>query len=221
MVGRQRLGVGDVEPGAEELAVAQRVGEGAWSTTGPRDVLTRTAVGFMRAQRRGVDEVARLGGQVDVEADEVGLAQELVHLDAARAELGLVLGRRPDGRRGRGCASRSRGRGAPSRGRCARSPRCPASRRGRPRPAAASAPRSASGRRGRSRSASGMRRAAAMSSAKARSAVVSVRTPGVLPTGMPRRVQAATSMLSKPTAKLLTTFSCGPAASSSSSSTGR
>ena len=34
----------------------------------------------------------------------------------------------------------------------------------------------------------------------------------MLPTGMPRFVQAATSMLSNPTAKLLTTLSCGPAA---------
>ena len=43
------------------------------------------------------------------------------------------------------------------------------------------------------RSASGMRRAAAKSSAMARSAVVSTRTPGVLPRGMPRRVSSATS----------------------------
>ena len=37
------------------------------------------------------------------------------------------------------------------------------------------------------------------------SAVASVRTPGVLPTAMPRWVQAGTSMLLNPTAKLLTT----------------
>jgi hypothetical protein len=45
-------------------------------------------------------------------------------------------------------------------------------------------------------SASATRRARPMSSAKAKSAVVSVRTPGVLPTAIRRAVQAATSMLS-------------------------
>ena len=45
-------------------------------------------------------------------------------------------------------------------------------------------------RRGRSGRPPGRRRAAAMSSAQARSAVVSVRTPGVLPTATPRRVHA-------------------------------
>jgi hypothetical protein len=42
---------------------------------------------------------------------------------------------------------------------------------------------------------SATRRAAAMSSAHVRSAVVSSRTPGVLVTRMPRLVAAATSML--------------------------
>ena len=48
-----------------------------------------------------------------------------------------------------------------------------------------------------SAAASGRRRAAASSSANARSAVVSVSTPGVLPTRTPRALQALTSMLSK------------------------
>jgi hypothetical protein len=48
--------------------------------------------------------------------------------------------------------------------------------------------------------ASGMRRATASSSAHVRSAVVSVRTPGVFVTGMPSRVAAAMSTLLKPTA---------------------
>ena len=46
----------------------------------------------------------------------------------------------------------------------------------------------------------GSRRAAASISANARSAVASVRTPGVTPTGMPRRAASARSMLSEPTA---------------------
>src|SRR5215213_8344832 len=63
------------------------------------------------------------------------------------------------------------------------------------------------------RSASGMRRATAIISAKAKSAVASVSTSGVFPTGILRAVAALTSMLSKPTAWLLITFSCGPASS--------
>ena len=48
MVGRQRLRIGDVEAGGEDLAVAQRSRSSAsGSTTGPRDVFTSTAVGFM------------------------------------------------------------------------------------------------------------------------------------------------------------------------------
>ena len=50
------------------------------------------------------------------------------------------------------------------------------------------------------RSASGSRRAALSISAHARSAVASVSTPGVLPTGTPRSLAAARSTLSTPTA---------------------
>jgi len=49
-------------------------------------------------------------------------------------------------------------------------------------------------------SASLMRRLRASSRAKAMSAVASVTTPGVLPAGMPRAVQAGRSRLSTPTA---------------------
>ncbi len=59
------------------------------------------------------------------------------------------------------------------------------------------------------RSPSTTRRAAAIINANAKSAVVSVSTPGVLPTAIPRCVAAGTSMLSKPTAQLLTTLSLG------------
>ena len=62
------------------------------------------------------------------------------------------------------------------------------------------------------------RRAAARSRAKAISAVASVRMSGVLPTGMPRAVAAATSTLSTPTAWLLMTLSPRPAASMTSAS---
>ena len=53
-------------------------------------------------------------------------------------------------------------------------------------------------------------------SAKARSAVVSASTPGVLQTGTPARVAAATSTLSKPTETVASTASCGAAATTSS-----
>src|SRR5690606_6592185 len=60
------------------------------------------------------------------------------------------------------------------------------------------------------------RRTAASMSRKAMSAVPSVTASGVLQTMTPRRSHSLRSMLSNPTAKLHTTFSCGPAASSAS-----
>ena len=62
------------------------------------------------------------------------------------------------------------------------------------------APTAPTRRRGPPARSRGRRRAAASSSANARSAVASVRTSGVLPTGMPRARAAARSMLSVPTA---------------------
>src|SRR6266508_5241451 len=61
-------------------------------------------------------------------------------------------------------------------------------------------------------------RAVAISSVKARSAVVSVSTSGVLVPITPRFVISGTTKLSKPTARLATTLSCWPAASRSSAS---
>ena len=76
------------------------------------------------------------------------------------------------------------------------------------------------GRRARrNRSPSVIRLAAASSSAQVRSAVASVTTSGVLVASTPLAVQAPRSRLSKPTAKLATTASSGPARSSSSPST--
>ena len=71
----------------------------------------------------------------------------------------------------------------------------------------------------RNRSPSPTRRAAAISSANAVSAVVSVRTSGVFVASTPAAVHAATSMLSNPTAWFATIFSCGPALSRNSPST--
>ena len=81
-------------PAREDLAVPQRALE-------RRRVDDRTARRvhehrgrLHRAQGVVVDQVLRLVGQVDVQADEVGLAQQVVHLDAARPELRLLLRRR-------------------------------------------------------------------------------------------------------------------------------
>ena len=70
-----------------------------------------------------------------------------------------------------------------------------------------------------SRSPSPRRRVAIRMSANARSAVASVRTPGVFVTTTPRPAHAGTSMLSYPTAAFATMRSPGPAASRNASST--
>jgi len=56
-----------------------------------------------------------------------------------------------------------------------------------------------------------------MSRVQAKSAVVSVRTSGVLVTTTPRRLHASTSMLLKPTATLQMALRPGTSASTSSS----
>ena len=48
----------------------------ASSTTPPRAVLIRYAVGFHRAQGRGVDQVAGLGGQRGVHGDDVAVGEQ-------------------------------------------------------------------------------------------------------------------------------------------------
>ena len=88
----------------------------------------------------------------------------------------------------------------------------------RPRPSSMFGAQIQSSRRRTSRSPSATRRTSASISAIVSSAVACVSTSGVFETTTPRRVHAGTSTLSNPTAKLATTRSCGPAASSSSSS---
>ena len=58
----------------------------AWSTTGPRDVLTSTAVGFIQASGLGVDQVPRHRAQVDVERHEVALGEQALERQVRRAE---------------------------------------------------------------------------------------------------------------------------------------
>ena len=186
--GGERLGVGDVERGAGDLAGdAAPAASASWSTIGPRAVLIRIAVGFIRASASASIRwwVAGVSGQWSETKSERSSSV----LEAPRAS--RVVGRDA----------------APS---CrTRTPGAATARPIRPKPTIPSvAPwtvgaEEAPGLPGQpvaaartAAIASGSLRAAASSSANARSAVASVSTSGVLPTGMPRAAAASRSMLS-------------------------
>ncbi len=146
--------------------VASAAISAGWSTTPPRAVLTRIALGSHARERPGVDEVARGRGQRTVEAHEVARHEELPRSAWSAVELTVIP--KPSPRRRQTHA------------RCGRSRRCRARRRGRRRRARPRAPSEPSAARA-SPAASNRRRAAASSRAKARSAVASVSTSGVTP----------------------------------------
>ena len=179
VVGRQRLGIGDVQRGAADLGVRASTSASV-STTSPRAVLT-SSVRLHQRELAGADQAAGSVGQRRVER------RSRIAGAARRAE-------------SRACAARS-----------SRTPRRAADG------LADAAPADHPERRavdvdtqqhvGLERPLPRPHRVAvadppgtAMSSAQARSAVVSVRTSGVLPTGMPRLVAASRSTLSVPTA---------------------
>ena len=86
VVGRQRLGVGDVERGGRDLAVdAGRRAARRWSTIGPRAVLTRIAVGFIAPgpARRSVPVVCGVSGQCSETTSASASSSSSAH--AARA----------------------------------------------------------------------------------------------------------------------------------------
>ena len=183
--GGQRLALEDVEAGGREAARSR-----APRRARPRRRCRRARCsrarrrGRMRASARGAEQAARLGRERDVDAHEVGRARAALERDAldARAPRRGVRDqpstRMPKPARARATALPDRAEPDDAERRAVR---------GRAR-AAGPAPSSLapSGPSRTKRSASATRRAAASSSAKARSAVVSVRTPGVWPTGMPR-----------------------------------
>ena len=187
---RQRLGVGDVERGAGDLAVVRaRARSASWSTI---------------AAAGGVDEVARSASCARARRSPIrwrvsgvsGTCSETKSARSSSSSSGT-----PRAARCGGPPSRSPRRGAPPPGRCGPQPTIPSVaparsapriRGGLPRPPLALAHLAPRPR--------GSRRASASSSAKARSAVASVSTSGVLPTGMPRAAAASRSMLSVPTA---------------------
>ena len=82
-------------PAAPSSPAARAAARAASSTIGPLAVLTRTAVGFMRASSLGPDQVAGRRRQAGVDGDEVGLGQQLVQLPPGHAEGGLLVGRQP------------------------------------------------------------------------------------------------------------------------------
>ena len=173
----------DVEAGGAERALAQSAAaSAASSTSGPREVLTRTPSGPISSSSAAPIRCWVSGPAGRVDADHVGglaAARRSSSRSGAERRLGLGLRRaaprRRPRRRARGPAPRSGGRSGPGRRRRP-SPRAARGRGRRPGPSPASGPAR------RSRSASLIRRPAASVSARASSAVASVRTPGVLVT---------------------------------------
>ena len=89
-----RLVLIDVEPGGEQPPGLERVRASASSsTTGPRAVLTRTAVGFMSASLRASMRWSRLGRERHVQADHVGLPEEVVEVVHVTGHARLARGR--------------------------------------------------------------------------------------------------------------------------------
>ena len=85
-LGHLRLALVDVETGTGESAGRSASASAASSTTGPRAVLISTAVGFINAEAARVDEMTRLGGERDVERDDVGLAEQRVEVGVSARE---------------------------------------------------------------------------------------------------------------------------------------
>ena len=168
----------------------------ASSTMPPRAMLVSVAVGFISASSAAPIRWCDCGAVRHDDDEVVGLAQQLVLADVARAELGLDRRRRAASGcdRSPSCRSRAR-RAARSPGRCGPCRGCRASRRAR-RCRRTGRRSTSSTRRGAGNARS--RRCGAPSaiiSAKPKSAVVSVSTSGALLTSTPRAVQAGTSML--------------------------
>lgn len=92
-----RLVLEDVEPGAGDLAAAQRLDERGLVDDRPAGRVDEVGAGFHRAQRLGVDEVMRRpgltgGDERAVQRDDVCGCQEFGQLEASRAELGRSVG---------------------------------------------------------------------------------------------------------------------------------
>ena len=158
------------------------------STIGAARRVHQVGSGLHARERLVADQAARLRCERAVEGHEVGALEQLLERHPAAAARGEELAAEALERGGRQPARSGRSR------RCRRLPRAG------PDPASAQAPRWPTRPLRTNASPSASRRAMPSISASARSAVDSVSTPGVLPTGMPRAVAARTSTLSTPTA---------------------
>ena len=207
----------DIEAGARDRSILQRVGKLGSLHKGPASGVDQHRAGLHRGELPTADHAGRLGGRRHVQADHVGAAKQLLEFDQTALRPGSApalrcgwcrRSRRPV----RSPARRSDARFDPCR-RCRRLRRSAPYRDSRPGPALPIGPLV-----GRPRPHS-CGRAAARVRLSASSAVASVSTSGVLVTITPRRRHSASSTLSIPTAKFATTRSWGPAASSSCSPT--
>ena len=77
VVGRQRLGVGDVERRRARVRGAPASSRSSVTTTPPRATLTSSAPSLHPREERGVDQAGRLDGLRDDEHDDVGVGQQL------------------------------------------------------------------------------------------------------------------------------------------------
>ena len=184
VAGRRRLGVGDVERRAGDRALVQRREQRRLVDDRAAGGVDRIALGRIRASAAASIRCACVSAS----------AGSAARRSPTRSSSSLKRCRSP-----RSCRTvMLKALGAPGDrpADAAEARRSPASRRARRSRGTRPAPTSASRRPALDAAASGSRRAAASSSANARSAVASVSTSGVLPTGIPRARAAVRSMLS-------------------------
>jgi hypothetical protein len=83
----------DIQAGGGDRFVAKRVDEGGFIDNGSAGGVDKDGGGLHEGEFGGADEVAGVRGQGDVEADIVGLAEQLFLGDAPGAEFGFEFGR--------------------------------------------------------------------------------------------------------------------------------
>ena len=88
------LALEHVQPGGAGLPSRRAAARAASSTIGPLAVLTSTAVGFIRGELAGAEQMAGGRGGAGVDGDEVGLGQQLSRSAPGDAEALLAAGRR-------------------------------------------------------------------------------------------------------------------------------
>ena len=180
---RQRFRVEYVQTGSGDLTVLERVYErGMMDNRAARRVDEHGGWLHTRQFRRA-DQMARFGSQGSVERDKIAFGQATYPTLPASRRNPAPLRRERSGCNTE-CSFESHTPAAPFRTRYAPCRQCPVWRDERPARPAAWATTFATAPPAESAPTSTIRRAVASSRPNARSAVVSVRTPGVLPTAM-------------------------------------